>query len=199
MKPVHVLWEKRWSVHLSTVLTVPAFVCHDSICCVFGRLSISSSRSRDLQPVRRSPLITWRSLLFTPSQEKPCQVFLSLSPATSLGTQFTPPPHPSPHLCACAWWHEMLSHQRNKAGNALRLSLWKHAVRGLFSGWMCFGLFVFACFNSFHQCLCEDQVHSFTQQYAAMPHSLCTGRLVCTLYDCLRVRGHTANPLHFSF
>lgn len=126
-------------------------------------------------------------------------LLLHRAPATSLGTHPPAPPTLSPHLCACAWWHEMLSHQRNKAGNALRPSLWKHAVWGLFSGWMCFGLFVFACFNSFHQCLCEDQVHSFTQQYAAMPHSLCTGGLVCTLCDCLRVRGHAANPLHFSF
>lgn len=81
MKPFHVSWERRWSVHLGTALTASAFVCHDSMCCVFGCFSISSSSScsRDLQPVRWSPLITWRSLLLTPSQEKPCQVFLSLS------------------------------------------------------------------------------------------------------------------------
>lgn len=176
------------------------------------RFSISSrsSCSRALQPVRRSSLITWRSLLLTPSKEKPCRVFLSPSclvfaaPQSSshlIRNPIPPTPPLCPRLCACAWWHEMLSHQRNKAGNALRPSLWKRAARGLFSGWMCFGLFVFACFNSFHQCLCEDQVHSFTQQQqcAAMPHSLCTGRLVRTLYDCLRVRGHTANPFHFSF
>lgn len=51
-------------------------------------------------------------------------------------------------------------------------------VGGLFSRGECaLVLFLSCCvFNGFHRCLCKDQVHSFTQQYTLVSHSLHKGR-----------------------
>lgn len=184
----------------------PNFLC---LVKTYWNSIFSSSCCGDLRLARRRSLIT-RHFLYTASEEKPCVGFATvLSPlglvfaaqAASLGA-------PSPQLgprCRCmrAMTCDGKSSKTQNRCRPRAVSPYKTPyVGGLFSpGWMCFGLF-FLCwcvFIGFHGCLCEDQVHSFTQQYTPMSHSLHTGRAAVHTFRpsaCQRSRG---SPLTLFF